>query len=727
MSNATGEAMDAELLAEFLTECVELLDQLDVDLVALEANPGERERIDRAFRCLHTIKGTCGFLSLNKLEGLTHAAETLLGAIRAGERGFDSVVANGLLAAADMARMIVTSLESAGNEGAQDTSSVQSFLKGLVPQAGAVASPAPVAAPAPVAVLAPAPAAAPDFVPPPPPSAAGTPDVQDMVQNAPSTGHEAAGEDSVRVDVRHLERLMNLVSELVLTRNQVVQHPGVRADASLDLVSQRLAHLTTSIQEVVVKTRMQPVGTLWSKAPRIVRDVARTCGKQARLEMEGADTELDRTLLEAIRDPLTHVIRNCVDHGIESPEARRAAGKAAEGVIRMRAWQSAGQVIIEIADDGGGIDPNRVRDKALRHGLISREESGRLSDDDAIQLVFRAGFSTRDTVTSTSGRGVGMDVVRTNVERLGGSVELRSALGRGTTLRLCIPLTLAILSALVIAVGDTHLCVPQTQVVELLRVPTSEIEVVGRGRMLRLRGDLLPLVHAASVLQVAERPRTAEDAAESIVVVQHEGRRFGLLVDEIVDVTEIVVKPLHDMLDQLALYAGATLLGDGTIAGILDLAGLLSLASDQQLSLADEARHEDAARTRPLLMLRTFDGERVVLPLEHVRRVVVYDPSVLQHARGCALWPDGDELVPIAALPGSPAPSQGESSLVLLRQGDLEVGLPVAQVEDIVEAPVDLPVRRLPGRAVAGLPGVVQLGGQAASWLDVPAFMEALS
>ena len=727
MSNAPSEAMDAELLAEFLTECGELLDQLDVDLVALEATPSDRERIDRAFRCLHTIKGTCGFLSLNKLEGLTHAAETLLGAIRAGERGFDSVVANGLLAAADMARMIVTSLESAGNEGAQDTSSVQSFLKGLVPQAGAVTAPAPVASPAPVAAPAPV-AEEPDFVPAPPPSVVSAPEViQEVVQNAPSAGHEGACEDSVRVDVRHLERLMNLVSELVLTRNQVVQHPGVRADASLDLVSQRLAHLTTSIQEVVVKTRMQPVGTLWSKAPRIVRDVARTCGKQARLEMEGADTELDRTLLEAIRDPLTHVIRNCVDHGIESPEARRAAGKAAEGVIRMRAWQAAGQVIIEIADDGGGIDPNRVRDKALRQGLIAREESGRLSDDDAIQLVFRAGFSTRDTVTSTSGRGVGMDVVRTNVERLGGSVELRSALGRGTTLRLSIPLTLAILSALVIAVGDTHLCVPQTQVVELLRVPTSEIEVVGRGRMLRLRGDLLPLVHAASVLQVAERARTAEDAAESIVVVQHEGRRFGLLVDEIVDVTEIVVKPLHDMLDQLALYAGATLLGDGTIAGILDLAGLLSLASDQQLSLADEARHEDAARTRPLLMLRTFDGERVVLPLEHVRRVVVYDPSVLQHARGCALWPDGDELVPIAALPGSPAPSQGESSLVLLRQGDLEVGLPVAQVEDIVEAPVDLPVRRLPGRAVAGLPGVVQLGGQAASWLDVPAFMEALS
>jgi two-component system, chemotaxis family, sensor kinase CheA len=438
----------------------------------------------------------------------------------------------------------------------------------------------------------------------------------------------AVADSTIRVDVDLLDELMLLVGELVLTRNQIVQNVARQTDTDLIRASQRLNLIASELQEGVMKTRMQPIDHIWSKLPRVVRDLGLQCGKTVRLDMEGRETELDKTLLEAVKDPLTHLVRNSVDHGIEAPEVRKAAGKPAEGVLTLRAKHESGQVVVEVADDGAGIDPARIGAKAVERGLLTVEALNRMSPTDLLQLIFAPGFSTAAAVTNVSGRGVGMDVVKTNIEAIGGTIEVESVPGNGTVCRLRIPLTLAIVPALTVECASDRYAIPQISLQELVSLDAEKaanaVEEVGGAQVYRLRGELLPLVRLTDVLGLTSE---RHDGHVVIAVLRSEGRRFGLVVDRVINTEEIVVKAVGGQLKAIGLYSGATVLGDGTVALILDVQALARRALrtetvDRQESRAAAAHAAAADTERQRMLLASIGGgRRVAIPLDTVTRL----------------------------------------------------------------------------------------------------------
>ena len=465
-------------------------------------------------------------------------------------------------------------------------------------------------------------------------------DVAGAQQILESRGRES-GVETIRVGVTLLDRLMNLVGELVLARNQLLQVAGNTEDAGLQAVSQRLNLIATELQGEVMKTRMQPIGNVWNKFPRTVRDLSHSCGKEVRLEMEGQDTELDRTIIEAIKDPLTHLVRNSMDHGIEAPEARKLAGKDATGVLKLRAFHEGGQVNIEITDDGAGLDGDRIRKKALERGLITAQQSAHMADRDVFNLIFLPGFSTAEKVTNVSGRGVGMDVVKTNVEKIGGLVDVQSTAGRGTTVRVKIPLTLAIIPALIVTCAGDRFAIPQVNLLELVRLESGEvgkgIEKVHGVPVHRLRGRLLPLVYLNRELRLPEED-VSEDGAVNIVVLQADERQFGLIVDEINDSEEIVVKPLRKQLKTVKTFAGSSIMGDGRVALILDVMGLAQRASVIAETREDHGVAEKAvlgagaAEKRRYLLFAGPGDSRMAVPLDTLARLEELPASQVERA-----------------------------------------------------------------------------------------------
>src|SRR4051812_22613416 len=421
---------------------------------------------------------------------------------------------------------------------------------------------------------------------------------------------------------------MLLVGELVLTRNQIVQNVARQTDTDLIRASQRLNLIASELQEGVMKTRMQPIDHIWSKLPRVVRDLGLQCGKSVRLEMEGRETELDKTLLEAVKDPLTHLVRNSVDHGVESSPDRLKAGKPAEGVLPLRARHESGQVVVEVADDGAGIDPAKLGAKAVERGLITPDALARMSPTDVLQLIFLPGFSTAARVTNVSGRGVGMDVVKTNIEAIGGTIEVESVPGQGTCTRLRIPLTLAIVPALTIECAGDRYAIPQISLQELVALDAEKaaaaVEEVGGASVYRLRGELLPLVHLAEVLGL---PSDRHDGHVVIAVLSSEGRRFGLVVDRVINTEEIVVKAVGGQLKAIGLYSGATVLGDGAVALILDVQALARRAlrtettDRQERRLAAAAAAASTSDRQRMLLAAIGGGRRVAIPLDTVTRL----------------------------------------------------------------------------------------------------------
>ncbi len=641
-----------EMVGEFLLESHEGLDRMDQDLLVLERDPGSPEAIARIFRTMHTIKGTCGFLGFSTTEAVAHAAESLLGGLRDGEFSVTPQIVTALLSAGDAIRGILAEIQSTGSEGASQHSDVIRALgrlgatkrqtaaraRAAVRRTGTRTAPA-----APASKRRRAPARAPRSKPAREPAPKKEPDAR---EETPAETH-AVGDAPIRVDVGLLDGLMTLVGELVLARNQILQRTTVQQDPVLSNTAQRLDAITTELQEGIMRTRMQPIGTLWVKYPRLVRDLALECRKQARIRTEGEDTALDRSLIEAVRDPLTHLVRNSVDHGIESPADRKKAGKPQEGTVLIRAFHEGGQVVVEVTDDGSGIDPARLRAKAVKAGHISIGAAEQMSDREALNLIFLPGFSTAEQVTKVSGRGVGMDVVRTNVERVGGNIDVQSRLGEGTTFKIKIPLTLAIIPALLVTAAGERYAIPQVSLLELVRIEAAEvaraIETIHGAPVYRLRGRLLPLVSLAAELGEAgalERARRAArtairgdaateenqetsaagdehdaDGAVNIVVLQADDRRFGLLVDRISDSAEIVVKPLGRDLKGIGVFAGATIMGDGRVGLILDVMGLAHRAHvvDQihdrgpiEQLVRDDAVQEDATA---LLLFADATGE----------------------------------------------------------------------------------------------------------------------
>jgi two-component system chemotaxis sensor kinase CheA len=435
-------------------------------------------------------------------------------------------------------------------------------------------------------------------------------------------------DSTIRVDVDLLDELMLLVGELVLTRNQIVQNVARQTDTDLIRASQRLNLIASELQEGVMKTRMQPIDHIWSKLPRVVRDLGLQLKKSIRLEMEGRETELDKTLLEAVKDPLTHLVRNSVDHGIETPEDRKKAGKPAEGVLTLRARHESGQVVVEVADDGAGIDPAKLGAKAVQRGLLTADALARMSPADILQLIFLPGFSTAAAVTNVSGRGVGMDVVKTNIESIGGTIEVESDPGVGTVCRLRIPLTLAIVPALTVECATDRYAIPQISLQELVSLDAEKaanaVEEVGGAQVYRLRGELLPLVRLTDVLGLTSE---RHDGHVVIAVLRSEGRRFGLVVDRVINTEEIVVKAVGGQMKAIGLYSGATVLGDGTVALILDVQALARRAlrtetSDRQESRASVSEAAAAETERQRMLLASIGGgRRVAIPLDTVTRL----------------------------------------------------------------------------------------------------------
>ncbi len=646
--------MDDELLQDFLVESGELLDQLDQDFVELESNPTSPQLLAGIFRAVHTIKGTAGFLAFDSLEGVTHAGESLLSLLRDGALTLNAEMTDTLLAVVDATRSMLKTIAETGNDEGHDWSDLVTQLHRLAESGGGSEADEPQAEsnadteqaePEPASVTADAAtdATAEEVTAPTPPEptveAAPTP-----AANEPAGESEVVtkpAESTIRVDVDLLDRLMNLTGELVLARNQVLQFHASTGDPIFHNTAQQLDLITTEMQESVMQTRMQPIGNIWSKFPRIVRDLAAGLDKQVDLEMIGKETELDKTLVEAIKDPLTHIVRNSVDHGIETPEDRIAAGKPPRGRLELRAFHEGGQVIIEITDDGKGLDADRIRASAVAKGLISAEKAERLSDKDAATLVFTPGFSTAEKVTNVSGRGVGMDVVRTNVEKIGGSVDISTDKGIGTTLTVKIPLTLAIIPALIVTCADDYYMIPQINLVEVLHIEpgdTPGIESVGDAEVFRLRGSLLPVVHLRSVLNLDHEGSNHDEEGTSIVVLNADGHLFGLVVDRINDTEEIVVKPLAPNLKHLLPFGGTTIMGDGTVALILDAIGIAQSAdifTGSDVDSSHEKADDGERRAGPTTVLVSRIGEsRIAIPVALVARLEELDRSTVERAGG---------------------------------------------------------------------------------------------
>jgi two-component system chemotaxis sensor kinase CheA len=523
----------------------------------------------------------------------------------------------------------------------------------------------------------------------------------------------AQAESSIRVPVGLLDRLMNLVGELVLTRNQILQLQGEAQSPALQASAQRLNLITTELQEGVMQTRMQPIGALFEKFPRLVRDLAQATGKRVSLLTEGRETELDKNILEVIKDPLTHIIRNAIDHGIEDPERRTERSKAPEGQIVLRAFHEGGQVNIEISDDGNGIDVERVRAKAVQKGVLPADRAARMTEQELMQLIFAPGFSTAEQVTQLSGRGVGMDVVKTNIEKIGGTIDLHAMLGRGTTIHIKIPLTLAIIPALIVRCEDERFAIAQASLVELVRIDPDQhaagIEWVHGAPVHRLRGELLPLVFLSDTLKLPASRGSGGLAALNIVVLKEQKQLFGLVVDEVTDTQEIVVKPLGRPLNTIDCFAGATIMGDGRVALILDVQGIARRAGVHAESSQARAldRRSDAAReVRPdadrLLLFSIGESDQMALPISKVQRLEEFASGALERAGHLLAVQYRGRVLPLVDLREhfgrTPSGAAEGSRVIVCRHADQSVGFVVREIIDIIQETVQLePCSQRPG------------------------------
>ncbi len=787
---------DAEIIKEFLIESYENLDRLDRDLIALEKEPQDRETLAGVFRTIHTIKGTSGFLAFNQLEAVTHAGESLLARLRDGSLILNPEITTALLSMLDAVRQMLGNIESSGNEGTRNDQELIARLTALLntttPMAATKKSgdakpdpvPAPAAKPTPTLgdILVEDHKAKPSEVAEAlEQQNAGDPrhigeilvekgsvkpqDVVDALNKQQQARGQSASDSTIRVDVGQLDRLMSRVGELVLLRNQIVQYMNSTEDSELLGTSQRLNLLTTELQESVMKTRMQPIGNVWSKFPRIVRDMALACGKQVRIEMEGKETELDKTIIEAIKDPLTHLVRNAVDHGVEAPQVRQSIGKAPEGMIFLRAFHEGGQVNIEMSDDGAGLNYEKIRNKARQKGFISADQAARIGERETANLIFLPGLSTAEKVSNISGRGVGMDVVRTNIEKIGGTVDLQSKTGQGTTVRMKIPLTLAIIPALIVTSAGDRYAIPQVNLLELVRLEGEQlrkgIEQVNGAPVHRLRGCLLPLVYLNTELAVGPHSIKAETvlnqpapaaAPESsagnghcvnIVVLRADDRQFGLVVDEINDTEEIVVKPLSKQLKSINTYAGATIMGDGAVALILDVPGLAQRANvvgEGREAVTEKAGSDGAAaaavenKSSAVLLFQYGKNGRMAVDLELVARLEEFPRDAIERAADQEVVQYRGQIMPLVrvseVLQSSEDPSKGTAAsqkneealhVVVYSEKDRSVGLVVDRILDIVEE--QFVIERRSGRA--GVVGSAVIQKRVTDILDVPALIAA--
>jgi two-component system chemotaxis sensor kinase CheA len=776
-----------DLLREFLTETSESLDTVDNQLVRFEQDPSDAKILDNIFRLVHTIKGTCGFLGLPRLEALAHAGETLMGKFRDGMPVKAEAVTL-ILSSIDRIKEILAGLEATETEPEGTDEDLIERLHAMAEgghHAEAEAEPAPVVAAPPVAsamtqeavkevakgtlveqVLerplrpgevslddlerafretateaAPAPKAAPK--PAPAPSAkevkaearvsakesskakparkaAASPDADGEVA-------DKIANQSIRVNVDTLEHLMTMVSELVLTRNQLLEISRRNEDTEFKVPLQRLSNVTAELQEGVMKTRMQPIGNAWQKLPRIVRDLSGELGKQIELEMHGADTELDRQVLDLIKDPLTHMVRNSADHGLETPAERLASGKGEQGTIRLSAYHEGGHIIICIADNGRGLNTERIKAKALQNGLVSETELEKMTEAQIHKFIFAPGFSTAAQVTSVSGRGVGMDVVRTNIDQIGGTIDIKSVAGEGSSVTIKIPLTLAIVSALIVEAAGDRFAIPQLSVVELVRARANSehrIERIKDTAVLRLRNKLLPLMHLKKLLKIDDG--TSSDPENGFIVVTQVGNQtFGIVVDGVFHTEEIVVKPMSTKLRHIDMFSGNTILGDGAVIMIIDPNGIakaLGAAGQSSHEISDEnaASHAmSGEQMTSLLVFRAGSDEPKAVPLGLVTRLEEIATDKIELSNGRYMVQYREQLMPLVQMKGVNVQTQGSQPILVFADDGRSMGLVVDEIIDIVEERLHIEV----AGAGEGILGSAVIKGQATEVIDVGHFL----
>jgi len=710
-----------DLLREFLTETNESLDRVDAELVRFEREPNNHDILDNIFRLVHTIKGTCGFLGLPRLETLAHAAESLMGRFRDGMRVTADAVTL-ILSTIDRIKTILEELEARQSEPAGDDVDLIGQLNQLTSYQDAKPRPAP-------AVEARMqPRAAAEAVER---AAPLVPDKSSAERSSAERSDDERGDrfasHSIRVHVDTLDHLMTTVSELVLTRNQLLEIVRRHEDSDFKVPLQRLSNVTAELQEGVMKTRMQPIGNAWQKLPRIVRDLSTELGKQIELEMHGADTELDRQVLELVKDPLTHLVRNCADHGIEIAAERLAMGKQPKGTIRVSACHQGGHIIIEIADDGRGLDLTRIRAKAVEQGFASEAEMTAKSEMEIGNLIFVPGFTTARQVTGISGRGVGMDVVRSNIEQIGGTVDLRSAPGAGVAFAIKIPLTLAIVSALIVEAGGERFAIPQLAVLELVRASSSgehRIERIKDTPVLRLRNKLLPLVHLKEVLHIGDGSNEGDKGF--VVVMQVGNQTFGVVVDGVFHTEEIVIKPMSSKLRHIAAFSGTTILGDGMVIMIVDPNGIaqalgrgapIAQAHNGEIDDGDDAGNEDLT---PLLVFRAGSQQQKAVLLSLVARLEEIDCHRIEVSDGHCLVQYRDQLMPLIRIDAQSGIKQdGVQPILVFSDRGHCMGIAVDEIVDIVEQRLDIEV----ASERPGVLGYAVVKGSATEIIDIGHFL----
>ncbi|MGM4907240.1 hybrid sensor histidine kinase/response regulator [Tardiphaga sp. 866_E4_N2_1] len=764
-----------DLLREFLTETNESLDTVDNQLVRFEQDPNNAKILDNIFRLVHTIKGTCGFLGLPRLEALAHAAETLMGKFRDGMPVTGEAVTL-ILTTIDRIKEILSQLEATEvePEGVDEDligelhhmvekgmESMTESAPPIAPEAPVVAESAPLVVPTlerelrpgevsleelerafqetaievapPVAAAAPAPAAP---VAPPAPvaekpaapkAAAPKPAAKKTAVEVDQPEADKVANQSIRVNVDTLEHLMTMVSELVLTRNQLLEISRRHEDTEFKVPLQRLSTVTAELQDGVMKTRMQPIGNAWQKLPRIVRDLAGELGKQIELEMHGADTELDRQVLDLIKDPLTHMVRNSADHGLETPAERAAEGKPEQGTIRLSAYHEGGHILICIADNGRGLNTERIKAKAISNGLATEADIEKMSEAQIHKFIFAPGFSTAAAVTSVSGRGVGMDVVRTNIDQIGGTIDIKSVAGEGSSVTIKIPLTLAIVSALIVEAGGDRFAIPQLAVVELVRARANSehrIERIKDTPVLRLRNKLLPLMHLKKLLQIDDGS-SADPENGFIVVTQVGNQTFGIVVDGVFHTEEIVVKPMSTKLRHIGMFSGNTILGDGAVIMIVDPNGIAqelgALASNAH-EIADEnaaMRAMNAEQLTSLLVFRAGSAQPKAVPLGLVTRLEEVGVDKVELSNGRYMVQYRDQLMPLVQMEGVTVRTSGTQPILVFADDGRSMGLVVDEIVDIVEERLHIEVAS--GRE--GILGSAVIKGLATEVIDVGHFL----
>jgi len=709
-----------DLLREFLTETNESLNLVDAELVRFEQQPNDGAILGNIFRLMHTIKGTCGFLGLPRLETLTHAAETLMGKFRDGVPVTAEAVTL-ILSTIDRIKSILDAIGQTEQESAGDDADLIDLLGRMARDEAPAAS----ASAPPVAAMMSELA-----------DEAEATDHADAPERANTHAHERGNEDrgasdrlashSIRVNVGTLDHLMTTVSELVLTRNQLLEIVRRHEDSDFKMPLQRLSNVTAELQEGVMKTRMQPIGNAWQKLPRVVRDLCAELGKDIELSMRGAETELDRQVLDLVKDPLTHLVRNCADHGIESPAKRIAVGKPPKGTIRLAAWHEGGHIIIEISDNGRGLNIARIKAKVLEKGLATEAQLAARSDADICNYIFAPGFSTAAAVTSISGRGVGMDVVRSNIEQIGGTVDLKSEPGAGTIFTIKIPLTLAIVSALIVEASGERFAIPQLAVLELVSAGNNgehRIESIKDALVLRLRNKLLPLLPLKKVLQLGEY-----DGTNGFVVVTQVGNQvFGLVVDGVFHTEEIVIKPLSSKLRNIAVFSGTTILGDGSVIMILDPNGVAqalgraaAASAQAEKSELQSSQEEGDEEVTSLLVFRAGSQRPKAVPLSLVTRLEEIDCRKIEISDGRHLVQYRDQLMPLLRIDDEAhLKKEGSQPILVFSANGRSMGLVADEIVDIVEERLDIEV----SSERPGLVGYAVIKGATTEIIDVGHFL----